>query len=343
MSRAVVAVAHPNIALSKYWGKRDGLGNFPAVPSLSVTLEGMSTRTSVFFTDDLGEDRLVLDGVEMVGEPRARATALLDRVRAASGDARRAHIVSRNDFPTASGLASSASGFAALALAATRAAGLDWGAARVSDLARRSSASAARSLFGGFVELDAGELAPRESAVLSARALAPADHLDLSVLVCVTTEATKAIGSTSGMRHTAAQSPYHAAWLDSAPRLHAELRRALLARDFAKVGELAESSALAMHASAIAAGVVYWNAATLALLAAVRELRAGGVPAYATIDAGPHVKVLARAKDIDALERALAPLPGVLRVLRATPGGPARIVDDTEADDARAEHEASAP
>ena len=328
---AAVALAHPNIALSKYWGKREGAGNFPAVPSLSVTLADMSTRTRVSFDEALARDRLVLDGTDTEGEPLSRVRALLDRVRAASDETRFAEVRSRNDFPTASGLASSASGFAALALAATRAAGLDWDAARVSDLARRSSASAARSLFGGYVELDAGPVAPRESDILSARALAPVDHLDLTVLVCITTEAAKLVGSTSGMIHTASHGPYHAAWLGEAPRLHAELRSAVLARDFAKVGELSEASALAMHASAIAAGVVYWNAATLALLASVRGLRARGVAAYATVDAGPHVKVLVRRQDVSAAESELSAVPGVLRVLRALPGGAARLADESEA------------
>ena len=321
MSRATV-VAHPNIALSKYWGKRDGAANVPAVPSLSVTLEGMATKTSVRFGEDVHADRFVLGGVEVGGEMRERVVALLDRVRVATGDERRADVVSKNDFPTASGLASSASGFAALALAAVRAAGLDWDAARVSDLARRSSASAARSLFGGFVELD-----PRttKDAVLGAACLAPASHLDLNVLVCVTSERAKAVGSTGGMRVTAEKSPYYAAWLDEAPRVHDRLKAALLARDFEALGALAEASALAMHASAMAAGVVYWNGATIDALAAVRALRATGVLAYATIDAGPHVKVLARAADVERVESAMRAVPGVLRVLRARPGEGARV------------------
>src|SRR5205807_2986 len=113
MSRATV-VAHPNIALSKYWGKREGSANVPAVPSLSVTLEGMATRTTVRFGEDLHADRFVLDGVEIGGEARDRVCKLLDLVRVATGEERRADVVSKNDFPTASGLASSASGFAAL-------------------------------------------------------------------------------------------------------------------------------------------------------------------------------------------------------------------------------------
>jgi diphosphomevalonate decarboxylase len=187
----------------------------------------------------------------------------------------------------------------------------------VSDLARRSSASAARSIFGGFVELDDGV----------ARPVAPRDHLPLSVLVCVTTEAPKAIGSTEGMRLTMERSPYARAWLEEAPRLHELLREALLARDFDRVGRLAEASALAMHASAMAAGVVYFSGATLAALDVVRALREGGTSAYATMDAGPHVKVLVRPADAPRVRTVLEAVPGVLRVIEARPGEGARVDD----------------
>lgn len=312
-----VAVAHPNIALSKYWGKREGEGNFPAVPSLSVTLQGLTTRTRVRWRRDVAGHRLVLGGRAAEGAESARAFALLDGVRRELGLSETADVTSDNDFPTASGLASSASGFAALALAAVRAAGGDWDAARVSDLARRASASAARSVFGGFVELPVG--------ATSARVVAPADHLPLAILVCVTTEAAKSVGSTDGMRVTMEKSPYARAWLEHAPRLHAQLREALLARDFDRVGELAEASALAMHASAIAAGVTYWNGATLEALGVVRRLRAAGAAAYATIDAGPHVKVLTRTEQVATVREALAQVPGVLRILDARPGEGARL------------------
>lgn len=315
MKREAVAVAHPNVALSKYWGKREGQGNVPAVPSLSVTLEGLATRTRVTWRSDVGRDRIVLGGRELQGEEAARALALVDRVRREIGVSASAEVESRNDFPTASGLASSASGFAALALAAVRAAGADWDAARVSDLARSASASAARSIHGGFVELE-GPVA---------RPVAPRDHMPLAILVCVTTEAPKAIGSTEGMRTTMQRSPYARAWLEEAPRLHGRLREALLARDFDRVGELAEASALAMHASAIAAGIVYWNGATLAALAEVRALRDRGVSVYATIDAGPHVKVLVRPENAPRAREALQAVPGVLRILEARPGDGARL------------------
>ncbi len=323
------SIAHPNVALSKYWGKRETDGNFPAVPSLSVTLSGLETRTRVRFDASLHEDRLVLNGERADKASEARASELLDRVRRASGEARHAEVRTRNDFPTASGLASSASGFAALALAATHAAGLSWDAAQVSDLARRSSASAARSVFGGFVELLAGPPGAGDpGATLSAQSVAPPGHLALSIIVCVTTEARKTIGSTEGMRRTMAASPYARAWLEEAPRLHARLRAALLARDFVAVGELAEASALAMHASAMAAGVIYWTGATLDALSAVRALRAEGTQAFASIDAGPHVKVLARANEAARVRDAMRASPGVTRVIEARPGEGARIVEE---------------
>jgi diphosphomevalonate decarboxylase len=315
MSTFLVAIAHPNVALSKYWGKREGDGNVPAVPSLSITLDGLATRTRVRWQRDLAAHRVVLDGQELAAGPAQRATALLDRVRRAAGLSEHAFVDSHSDFPASSGLASSASGFAALAVGATSAAGLDWDKAQLSDLARRSSASAARSIFGGFVELDG----------TVAHAIASPDHLPLVVLVCVTTEAAKPVGSTEGMRITMERSPYARAWLEEAPRLHARLKDALLARDFEHVGTLAESSALAMHASAIAAGVIYFNGATLAVLSAVRALRDDGTPAYATVDAGPHVKVLVPPSHAAKARVALQAVAGVLRIIDARPGEGARL------------------
>jgi diphosphomevalonate decarboxylase len=320
VKRSAVALAHPNIALSKYWGKREGGGNVPAVPSLSVTLAGLATTTRVTFDDSRKSDTLVLNG--QVAPPAAvsRVTELLDRVRATSGIDARASVVSTNDFPTASGLASSASGFAALALAAVRAAGLDWSSDRVAELARRSSASAARSIFGGFVELD-GEVA---------RPVVPAGHVDLKVLVCVTTEAAKSVSSRDGMSVTAAKSPYYAGWLEAAPKIHAALREALVAGDLETTCALAEQSALAMHASAFAAGVVYVSGATLEALATVRALRAEGVMAYATMDAGPHLKCLVHARDAERAKERLSRTAGVLRTIEAVAGDGARVLDDKD-------------
>jgi diphosphomevalonate decarboxylase len=319
------AVAHSNIALSKYWGKRAGEGNRPAVPSLSLTLDGLTTRSSVRFDSSLGEDRLVLDGQRGAVEATRRVTLLLDRLWQRPGRPR-AEVVSSNDFPTAAGLASSASAFAALAVAANAAARTGYGPDVLSDLARRSSASAARSLFGGFVELPAG--GPEPAALLAARPLAPPEHWDLRLVVAVTALGPKAIGSTEGMARTAQTSPLYQAWLDGAVAIHERVRAAVLARDLPRLGEAAEQSALCMHAVAMASdpGLVYWNAATLEVMSAVRRLRDAGLAAYFTIDAGPHVKVITEAKDRAEVERRIQAVAGVLRTLNAKPGTGARLL-----------------
>jgi diphosphomevalonate decarboxylase len=319
--RRAVALAHSNIALAKYWGKLDTTENLPATPSLSLTLDGLTTRTEVRFHPSLARDEGTLDGRVLEGEPLRRVSALLDRARALAGSELRARVDSANDFPTAAGLASSASGFAALALAATRALGLELSTGAVSALARASSASAARSLYGGFAALGAGA---RE-----AEAVAPADHWDLRLLVVVTVKGPKAIGSTAGMQHTARTSPYYPAWVASAPSVYERVRRAVLARDLEALGTAMEHSALLMHASMLGAdpAIVYFAPVTLAVLAALRELRAAGTLAYGTMDAGPHVKVLCAATEAARVTEALAGVSGVDRVIACAPGPAARVIE----------------
>jgi diphosphomevalonate decarboxylase len=323
-THVATAIAHPNIALAKYWGKRADGVNQPAVPSLSVTLAGMTTTTTVSFEPDLAEDTFLLGGAPAGEAPRKRVLALLDRVRRASGRTEKARVLSSNDFPTASGLASSASGFAALALAAAAAAGLETPASYVSDLARRSSVSAARSAFGGFVELPLGSPGDAD---LPALPVAPPDHLPLRVVVAVTREGPKDVSSTEGMQHTVRTSPYFPAWVNAAPGIFARVRDAILRRDLEALGVAAEESALAMHATSIAAqpGLIYWTGATVETLEEVRRMRTRGLLAYATIDAGPHVKVLTTASDEPRVTEALASVPGVKRTIVTSPGEGARL------------------
>ena len=319
-ARSATVRAHANIALAKYWGKADLARNLPAVPSLSLTLAGMRTTTEVTFASDLAQDELTLGGTAQLGKPLARATKLLNEVRGRAGVTSFARVRSHNDFPTASGLASSASGFAALALAAVKALGLELPIEEVSALARAASASAARSLFGGFVELGASA----ESAVR----VAPPSHWPLTMLVAVTSEAAKDIGSTDGMQHTARTSPYYSSWVSDAPRLFAEVKAAVLAKDFERLAPAVEQSALAMHASMLAANpaLIYFRPATLGAIEAVRALRKAGTPACFTIDAGPHVKVLVEPSSVQAMSAALAGVDGVLRVLESAPGPDAVVL-----------------
>ncbi|MEZ4391508.1 MAG: diphosphomevalonate decarboxylase [Polyangiales bacterium] len=319
------ATARANIALAKYWGKCDAALNLPAVPSVSLTLDALRTDTEVVRDPSLREDHVSLDGVELTGGGAAKLRTFMDLLRARAGvdgsaPDRFARVSSHNRFPTASGLASSASGFAALAAAGARAYAWDADTSALSSLARRGSASAARSLYGGWVELPAGALGEDH---LPARPLHPEGWWDVALVVALATRAPKSVASRDGMKHTAQTSPYYAAWLSCAPGYAHEVKRALAARDLEALGAAMEASTMAMHACAWAAvpAVRYARGITLELLDAVESLRREGVGAWATMDAGPHVKTLCAAADVPAVERALRAVPGVVDVLIARPGG----------------------
>jgi diphosphomevalonate decarboxylase len=323
---STTARACANIALVKYWGKRPGPLNLPAAGSLSLTLDALVTTTQVAFEPGLAADQLMLDGAPAGAGELARASALLDLVRAAAQIATRARVVSKNEFPTASGLASSASGFAALAAAAAAAAGLAIAPRELSILARRGSGSAARSVFGGFVRMHAGR-AEDGSDAFAEPVGSPLTERVRMVIAIVGGGAAKTHASRDAMGHTAATSPLYRAWIDLVPRDLAAAEAALAAGDVEQLGAITEANALAMHATAIAArpAVIYWQPATLAALAEVRALRAAGRAAWATIDAGPHVKVLTTAGDAAAVAAALRSVPGVTDVLTAAAGGPATV------------------
>ena len=318
-----VADARTNIALVKYWGKRDEALNLPAVGSISLTLDGLVTRTEVAFDPALDGDRLELNGQPTTGRALRRVSELLDLLGERTGGRPGAAVISSNNFPTAAGLASSASAFAALALAGSRALGLQLPLAELSALARRGSGSAARSIFGGLVEMHRGERADGSDACA-----APLADWDLRMVIGVTSEGMKATLSTDGMRHTAETSPYYPAWIESHPGDLAEARRAIAARDLAALGEVTERSCLTMHASALAArpGILYWSGATVDGFHVVRALRGEGVGVWFTADAGPHVKALCAPGDVDRVEGALAGVRGVIRTLRCQPGPGARLL-----------------
>ena len=319
----VTARACANIALVKYWGKRDPALNLPAAGSLSLTLGALVTETTVQFDDALTADALVLDGTPA---DAGRVAPFLDLVRDLAGIATRATVTSRNEFPTASGLASSASGFAALAVAASRAAGLAMDARALSVLARQGSGSAARSIFGGFVRMHAGEKVDGSDAYAEPIRTPLVDKVRM-VIAIVGGGAPKTHGSRDAMEHSAETSPLYAGWLAAVPRDLVDAEAAIAAGDLASLGTIAEANALAMHATAIASrpALVYWQPAPLALLAAGPDLRAAGRAAWATMDAGPHVKVLTTVDDADAVAAYLAQVPGCSSTMISAAGGPAEV------------------
>lgn len=314
-------MAHPNVALIKYWGKRKAAGNLPAVGSLSVTLGALRTETTVAFDDALRNDVLVLNGAERPAE-HPRLVACLAALRDLAGCDLHAEVTSENDFPTGAGLASSASGYAALVTAAAAALGIDARDPRLLDIARIGSGSAPRSLFGGFALLQ------NDGDGTSCEQLIGPEDWALSVVVAVTTEEPKTTTSRDGMEQSRLTSPYYESWIST----HADdLERGIEhvnRRDFASLAELSEHNCLKMHSVMMTTrpALLYWSPTTLACMHRVVELRAAGTPVFFTVDAGPQVKAVCSTAVVGVVAAALAEVPGVVRTIAGPLGYGARVV-----------------
>jgi len=318
---SAIAEAHPNIALVKYWGKRDGADNVPATPSLSITLSQLRTRTRVDVEASLAAHSVRLNGM-VVRDAKIDACVARLVTRSAQPHAK-LRIVTDNDFPTAAGLASSASGFAALVTAIDAALGLKLSAIERSLEARRASASAARSLYGGFVTLSGDD----DPDSWIARPELDAAAWPLAVVIAICSEKAKAVSSGAGMRQSAT-SPFFARWVETGAADFASARTAVANRDFDRLGAIAEANCLAMHAVMLSArpGLVYWTGATVDCIDCVRRLRDAGERVFFTIDAGPQLKAVCEPASAERVRAALERVPGVERVLVVGLGDGARLV-----------------
>lgn len=314
------AKAHTNIALIKYWGKRDEQLFLPTNSSISLTLDKFYTETSVAFDPELGSDQFFLNGQQTDQKETAKITTFLDRIRTFSGKSLYAKIDSENHVPTAAGFASSASGFAALAAAATKAIGLDLDDRQLSQIARQGSGSASRSIFGGYVEWQKGE--KQDGSDCYALPILDEKAWDLRILSVEVTTKEKKVLSREGMKRTVETSPFYSGWLEAVEKDLLTAREAIKANDFEKLGHVVEANALKMHATTLGANppFMYWQSATVEVLQEVQELRANGLEAYFTIDAGPNVKVLCKPEDEAKIMEKLSLLPVVREIHPCRPG-----------------------
>ena len=305
----VTAAAHPNLAFVKYWGRRDDLLNLPLNGSISVNLSGATTTTSVDFDDGLAADEVLLNGEPADSTTVGRVTAHLDRVRTMAQVVSRARVVSRNDFPADVGFASSASAFAALSLAATRAAGITLCERDLSVLARKGSGSACRSIPDGFVEWLPG----RDDVSSYARSLAPCGHWDLRIVTVAPETAPKLVSSLDGHR-AAHTSPFYAARLAEIEHVLGRVRASLVTRDFQSLALAVEREALSLHAVAATSvvahvpwlsGILYIEPATVRLMLAVQHWRRDGLAVAFTLDAGPSIHLLCEAGSLGDVRAAV--------------------------------------
>jgi diphosphomevalonate decarboxylase len=319
---AAMATAGPSLALTKYWGKASGGVNLPATPSLAVTLSELRSVTRVNLRAAGEGDKVTVNG--SIESPE-RFALLLDELRKLTGYDGAFEAWSVNNFPTAAGLASSASGMAALVTACDAALESSLSSQELSSLARLGSGSAARSIFGGFVLFPA--------AARAAEPLLPRDHWPTLRIVAVALHAgEKPISSRSAMNRTAETSPYFAAWVDDAPKLTDRALAAVKERDLPALGEVARESYMRMFATMLASSppVLYWRPESLSLLHFLEDLRREGLPVWETMDAGPQVKVLLEEEHLrEFLSRLPKRLPDATATVTAV-GGPAAAIEPGE-------------
>lgn len=317
------AQANPNIAFIKYWGNRDNTLRLPMNGSISMNLDGLYTRTSISFQPSLPFDQLIINGHEITGTGLNRVAYILDIVRGMANIHEHAEIVSENNFPAGAGIASSASAFAALAMAGSKAAGLNLSEADLSRLARRGSGSASRSIPGGFVEWQAGTTDDDSFAF----SIAPADHWKLVDCIAIVSASHKKTGSTEG-HAIAPTSPLQAARVADTPRRLALCRNAILNKDFESFASIVELDSDIMHSVMMTStpALHYWKPASLAVMNAVRQWRSEGLSACYTVDAGANVHVICLEIESQNVNKRLREMDGVEDVLVARAGGPAKII-----------------
>lgn len=305
------AFAPANIALCKYWGKRNAELNLPVNSSLSISLGKLGTNTAVKFAKNA--DRVYLNGEPAPKDVAERVSVYLDLFRS---DGMFFEVRTRNNIPTAAGLASSASGFASLIKALDRLMGWGFNPHELSMLARLGSGSAARSLYGGFAVWHAGQRADG----MDSYAECIYEHLkdqriqaqpscnvwnDLRIGILDVSKARKPVGSTEGMNRTRETSELYEAWPQQAACDFDELRTAIAVEDFPMLGKTAENNALAMHATMMAAWppLCYWKPRSLSLMNKVWKTRRDGTGIYFTMDAGPNLKLLFLKKNQAAVKK----------------------------------------
>ncbi len=312
--------AYANIALVKYWGKREGPGNLPATPSISLALEKLLTETEITRSPE-GTDSIIMNGEEADEQSRKRLEIYIDRWRTTGLIEGFFDISTRNSFPAKAGLASSSSGFAALALALGAFSSRKIDTRELTRLARTGSGSAARSVTGGLSAFPVGKDP-------AARLLEPADKIPWGMVIVTAGEEEKSVSSREGMELSRRFSPYYRQWVAQAKKDYRDMLSAAKRMDFTEVGTIAEANALAMHACMIATrpSLIYWKDTTIRLIHMVEKWREGGLSTYFTIDAGHHVALLGRLDDLDDIASEAVKVRGVHDVMSSRPAGGAEVI-----------------
>ncbi len=317
------AIAHPNIALIKYWGNKDQNLRIPVNGSISFNLESLFTQTKVAFDSVFKSDHLTIDGKEISGSSLDRVISFLDIVRALAGKNLFAQVESTNNFPIGTGIASSASAFSALSLAASKAIGLDLSEKDLSRLARRGSGSACRSIPEGFVEWFPG----KSDSDSYAESIASPNHWDLVDIIAVVSTEHKKVGSTAG-HELAGSSPLQAARIADTERRLEIVRNAILNQDFFAMADIVEMDSNIMHSVMMTSNppLMYWESTSITIMKTVKDWRNSGLPVCYTLDAGPNVHIITTWDYSEKLISNLVEIKGINKIFKSGVGGKTKLI-----------------
>ncbi len=318
------AVANSNVPLIKYWGKSDEKLFLPMNSSLSMTLDSLNTKTTVEFSGKYKKDIVIIDKKRVENEKKQKVIRHLNLIRKLGNCTLKTKIVSENNFPITSGLASSASGFAALTVSACDAVGLNLSKKELSIISRQGSGSSCRSIYGGYVEWIKGDRSEDSYAIQ----IANEKHLDMRDIVVIVSDTEKKISSRIGMKMTVETSPLYKTRLSTIEKNLSEIKKAILEKNFLKIGKIAELDCLMLHSTMLTTEppLLYWRPETVKIIHEVIELRKQGLKTYFTIDAGPNVHVLTLPENKDEIIKRLCKIEGVKNIIHNKPGGNAKLI-----------------
>lgn len=319
------AIAHSNIALIKYWGRSPHHNpnlNIPLNDTVSMTKYGLTqdmhlqTHTTVEFSDDYKEDIAILEGGILTGRNMERILSVINPLREYANIDYKFKMMSKNDFPTQAGLASSAAGFAALAIATVNALGIDFSKEEISMYARLGSGSATRSIHGGFVYWHKGN--SHESSY--AEQICGPDEFSMNAVIAIIHEGKKDVASEVG-HELAETNLFNDVRAKKSQEQAEEIRKAILNDDFSKVGKIAEENCIHMHAVMMTSDppLFYWDPGTLRVIKSIQGMRKEGLECYFTIDAGPNIHSLCRPEDRYELQKMLEEIEGVNKTILVKP------------------------
>lgn len=318
------AIAPANIAFIKYWGNKDDRLRLPDNGSISMNLSNLLTTTTVEFQQELFDDDVVIDGKQEKNATR-RVSKQLDLIRRRANIQLKAKVVSHNNFPSSTGLSSSASGFAALTVAACKAIGLTLSEKELSILARQGSGSAARSIPAGFVEWCSGKTSEQSYAA----SLYPADYWDIVDIVAIVSREKKETSTTKG-HALAHSSPFFSTRLATIDTKIQRLKEFLATRDFSALGELVEDEALELHAIMLTSkpSLLYWLPATIQIMRLVRYWRKEGLEVFFTVNTGQDIHLICEGKNVERVKTLLRTIEEVNNIIVNKPSAGARIIRD---------------